>query len=72
MANKPINRFEVQATFDDGGFLRWTSRRTPPLGRAELADKLEEIAAMIRDFEQKVASSEDTRETPAAQDRGEP
>jgi hypothetical protein len=54
MANKPINRFEVQIVFDRGGYWRETSRRDKPLTRLEVAEYLEEIAARIRRFEKEL------------------
>lgn len=60
MANKPINRFEVQYAFEDG-YLRWRSRRAPhaPPTAEELANKLIEIAEQIRQAERVRAKDKD-------------
>ncbi len=44
---KPINRLEVQIVFDDGAFLRLTTRRKPPMSRAEIFETMQKF---IEDF----------------------
>ena len=56
MANKPINRFEVQIVFDRGGYWRETSRRDKPLTRLDVAECLERMAARIRKYEAEFAA----------------
>jgi hypothetical protein len=49
--SQPINRFELQVVFDDGGYLRVTSRRHPPMSRLEVIESLEKYAADLRKSE---------------------
>jgi hypothetical protein len=56
MANKPINRYEVQYVFPGGGYMRWESKghdRTP----GELVVQLREMADLIEKNEKRTASS---------------